>query len=257
MTTEFARNINNPDLPAILDLSYRDRPLLIAFGGIAGALGIPPFEFFNLTKDLDLNKIYLRDLSQTWYHSGLPGISKNIEETAYFLRQKIDESGADKVIVFGNSMGGYAAILFGILINADIVHAFSPHTFINSAKYVRSKKEIRHMHNNFSTKYFDLKDAINSNNNLGEFNLYYDSNDKLDKKHAMHLKGSQNFALHSFTGGGHLLIKALKKSGELQNIISSSINNAPNKAPNKAINTDTKKRRSLLAKLFSTDYRSR
>lgn len=247
MTIEFESEIKNPNLPAILDLSYRSRSLIIAFGGIAGALGIPPFEFFHLTKDLYVNKIYLRDLSQTWYHSGLPGISKNIDETADYLRQKIHEAGVDKVVVFGNSMGGYAAIVFGILINADIVHAFSPHTFLLDAAYIRNKEKIRYVHNNFSRKYFDLKNLINSRNNLSKINIYYDSKEMLDKKHAAHLKASQNVELNSFRGGGHTLIKVLRDSGELQNIIISSISNAPDDRMHKG----RKKRRSFLARFFN------
>ena len=250
MTTEFERNIKDPNLSAIIDISYQDKPLLIAFGGISGPIGMPPFEFFNLARNLDVNKIYLRDLSQTWYHSGLPGISKNIDETASFLKGKIDESGADKVVVVGNSMGGYAAIIFGILIKADIVHAFSPHTFIKDANFIRSKEQIRNVHNNFYNKYFDLYEVMKLHNNLGEFNIYYDSKDKIDKKHAMHLNSSQNITLHSFRGGGHCLIKVLRDSGELQNIVISSFNGAPYKA----INADTNKSHSLLAKIFGAGY---
>jgi len=237
MTTEFEKDIKNPDLSTIIDLSYQDRPLLIAFGGIAGALGIPPFEFFNLTRKHDVNKIYLRDLSQTWYHSGLPGVSKSIDDTATFLRRKIDDTGVNKVVVIGNSMGGYAAIIFGILIKADIVHAFSPQTFINDDNFIRSKKQIQNVHNNFSDKYFDLGEVIKLHSNLGKFNIYYDFNNKLDKKHARHLKRSRNVKLHPFIGGGHLLIKTLRDSGELHNLIISSFNDSPDTP----VNSDTNK----------------
>lgn len=81
MKTAFERDIQNPNLPAIVELSSREKTLIIAFGGIAGALGIPPFEFFNLTKSLDVNKIYLRDFSQTWYLSGIPELFENIIRT--------------------------------------------------------------------------------------------------------------------------------------------------------------------------------
>jgi hypothetical protein len=250
MTTEFEKNIKDPNLSAVIDLSYQGRPLLIAFGGMLGSVGVPPFEFFNLTKDLDVNKIYLRDLRGTWYHSGLPGISNNIDETAFFLKSKIDEAGIDKVVVFGNSMGGYAAIIFGILIKADIVHAFSPQTSIKNPDIIRHKKQIQNVHNNFPDTYFDLNEAIDLYDNLGEFNIYYDSKDKLDKKHARHFKNSQNITLHSFNGGGHRLIKTLRDSGELRNIVISSLNDEPNKA----INAGTKKHHSFLAKLFGAGY---
>lgn len=74
MAANFEDDVNDPELSAVIDLLHPGRPLLIAFGGIVGSLVIPPYEFFNLTRGLDINKIYLRDHSQTWYHSGLPGI---------------------------------------------------------------------------------------------------------------------------------------------------------------------------------------
>lgn len=246
MNADFERNIKDPNLSVTIDLSHKDMPVLIAFGGIGGALAIPPYEFFNLTHNLDVNKIYMRDLSQTWYHSGLPGISKNIDETAFFLRRKIGESDTNKVVVLGNSMGGYAAILFGLLIKADIVHAFSPHTFIHVSDYIRYKQQIQYVHNNFSSKYFDLKDVIQAHNNTGEFNLYYDSTNRLDKKHVMHLKGERNVVLHAFRGGGHALVRTMRDSGELQKIIKWSLTDTSNES----ISADSKKHRSFLAKLF-------
>ena len=226
MTTEFERNINDPETSVAIDISYQDRPLLIAFGGIAGAMGIPPFEFFNLTRDLDVNKIYIRDLSQTWYHSGLPGISKNIDETASFLKRTINESGMEKVVVIGNSMGGYAAILFGVLIQADIIHAFTPHTNISDEKFIRYKQQIRNVHSNFSNTYFDLKKLLKFNNNQADIHLYYDTNDQLDEIHIKRLKYLRNITSHAYNGGGHALIRILRDAGILQKIISSSFNSA-------------------------------
>jgi len=234
---------------AIIDLSDKERPLLIIFSGF-GDFVTMPFEFSNTTKKLDVNKIYLRDFSRTWYHSGLFGRSKSIDETVLFLKRKIDESGANKVVVLGNSMGGYAAILFGILIKANIVHAFAPQTFLNNVDYLklitRNDRKIQYLHNNFSNQYFDLKNVIQLHNNLGEFNIYYDSTNEIDKKFAMHLKDSKHVMLHPFCGGGHGLIKILRDSGELQKIIIASLNNT-HYVPNKDINASIKKNHSCLA----------
>ena len=223
MTPHFEQDISEPELSAVIDLSYRHRPVLIAFGGIAGALVIPPYEFFNLTRDLDINKIYLRDLSQTWYHSGLPGISRNIEETASFLKRQVTVASTGKVVLVGNSMGGYAAILFGILLEANIVHAFSPHTFIGSSKYIRSKNRIQYVHAKFSRRYFDLGRVMRLHSNTVRVNVYYDPADKLDKSHAFHLKGSTSVTLFPLHGAGHSLVKALRDSGQLRDILVSSV----------------------------------
>lgn len=220
---QFENLVKNPDLPVITDLSYPGKTILIAISGIAGALGIPPFEFFNLTSPIEVNKIYLRDLDQAWYHAGLRGISGSIDETASFLRRKIEESGAKKVVLFGNSMGGYAALLFGFLLNADLVHAFAPHTRITRLEHVRNKKQLRKVHETYPEKYFDLKEAAGSHPFSGKFHLYYFTQDKLDKSHALHVQDEPNFILHASEGYGHALIKELKKTGELRNIIISSL----------------------------------
>lgn len=225
----FEDSIKRSDLSVIEDLSFPGRPLIIAFGGMAGNLGLPPFEFFNLTNDLDVNKIYLRDLEQTWYHSGISGISHNIDGTASYLQRSIKDSGADQVVVVGNSMGGYAALIFGILIKADVIHAFSPHTSLKNPKLVRKKSKLLHVHINYSKKYFDVKRIIKSHKGLGVFNIYFDSRNEIDAKHAKHLKRIKNVTLHTYNEGMHNIVRVLRDSGELRNIIISSLNDVPTK----------------------------
>lgn len=246
MTAESHRNINDPNLSSIIELPYKDSPLLIALGGVAGRRGPPPFELFNITKNLKANKIYLRDLEQVWYQSGVFGISTNIDETASFLRKIIDEKGINKVAVFGNSMGGYAAIIIGVLIEAGCVHAFSPQTFIHNPRYIRNKDKIRYLHNKFSDKYFDLKPVIKSHRSICDINIYYDKNEKIDETHARHLMNMKNITLHPYDEGGHGLIRLLRDSGELNSIIASSLNTLPGKPTN----VDISHRPSFLAKLL-------
>lgn len=223
MTAESHRNINDPNLSSIIELQYKDSPLLIAFGGVAGNQNPPPFELFNLTKNLKVNKIYLRDLQQVWYQSGISGISTNIDETASFLRNIIDKNSIKRVAVFGNSMGGYAAIIIGVLINASCIHAFSPQTFIHNPGYIRNRDRITFVHNKFSGKYFDLKPTIKSHCHTCNINIYYDGNEIIDSIHAMHLGNIENISLHRFSEGRHELIRLLRDSGKLNNIIASAL----------------------------------
>jgi len=56
-----------------MDFSSKSDVMLIAFGGLKKGIGkITPFEFFNLTKGIEVKKIYVRDMNQAWYHRGLP-----------------------------------------------------------------------------------------------------------------------------------------------------------------------------------------
>ncbi len=230
MKNDFAKNIENPYSPIAIDLSSNHRSLLIAFGGFAGKLVITPFEFFNLSKGFDINRIYLRDLAQVWYHGGLPGFADDIDGIAYFLKEKIRQSKASKVILVGNSMGGYAAILLGILLDADIVHAFSPQTFIdrvNRFRYFdrRWRKQIQNTYRLADKKYFDLRPLIHARQEKLKcsINIFYSHDHRLDRIHASRLSSLRNVELHTFGSGGHGLVKRLRDTGELNKIINDSL----------------------------------
>ncbi len=231
MSINFEKEIIDTHSSISMDGSFPGQPLLVAFGGIAGELGIPPFEFFNLSKEFNVNRIYVRDLTQSWYQMGLPGLADNVEEVSLVLKEKISELNANKVVFIGNSMGGYAAILFGILLNADIVHAFSPQTFINRFhRFIyrdrRWRKYLTNVYKNSHKKYFDLRKVIHQDSRKlhCEINIYYSSNHRLDKIHAEHMKNIGIITLHSYAEGGHRLVKTLRDEGSLKSIINNSLN---------------------------------
>lgn len=230
MKSEFEKSLENPHSPIAIDFSSNYRSLLIAFGGIAGKMGVTPFEFFNLSKGFDVNRIYVRDLAQAWYHQGLPGVADDIDGVVGFLREKISQSHASKVILVGNSMGGYAAILFGILLDADIVHAFSPQTFIDRLHRFRYfdrrwRKQIQNTYRLAGKKYFDLRTVLHDNHKglKCKINIFYSYSHRLDRVHADRLSSLPNVELHAFKRGGHRLVRHLRDTGELNKIINRSL----------------------------------
>ncbi|QBQ56020.1 hypothetical protein [Nitrosococcus wardiae] len=125
--------------PVEIELSTSGANLYIFFGGIAAGIAIPPFEFYNSSKIINENKIFIRDFSQCWYQNGLPGISKNINSTAKYIRCQIEEIRPKKIFFVGNSMGGYAAILFAKLTGNGEAIAFAPKTFISPILRLKHK----------------------------------------------------------------------------------------------------------------------
>lgn len=134
--------------------------LIICFGGMALKMnGILPFEFLNYlskiyTKNTDL--YFYIDKNQCWYHKGIDGITKNIDETVLYLNNIIKKSNYKKVIFMGTSAGGYASILFGSLCNVSNVIVYIPRT---NLKY--SKGQIQY--NPIDKRYTDLKHIIHKN----------------------------------------------------------------------------------------------
>ena len=130
----------------------RYKTIIVCFGGMALAFGgIPSFEFMNtMEKHFPyLDRVFLIDKNKNWYHTGIQGISENIEETLEYLRSII--VNYKNICFMGTSAGGYASILFGSLLKVNTVLAFIPQTLVNF--------------NGMDTKYADLKDIINDETN--------------------------------------------------------------------------------------------
>lgn len=248
MPADFEREIGNPRLPVVADLTFPGEPLLIAFGGIAGRMAaVPPFEFFKLTRHLRVNKAYLRDLDQRWYHGGLRGVTGSIGETADYLGCMMSACRTGRTVVFGSSMGGYAALLFGSLVRANAVHAFSPHTWLRDRRSIRNRDKLKALHDGFSGEYFDLSDVPGTSAGSGEDHVYYDVTDRKDRRQVARLeaRGRLHLQLHPYKGGGHNLVKYLKASGELEKLVIASLKGLPYEP-----RTDIPLRRSLLHRLL-------
>jgi pimeloyl-ACP methyl ester carboxylesterase len=57
-----------------------------------------------------------------FYQRGIPGVTNSIDETVEWVRSIRDMLGASTVRTFGNSMGGYGALLFGALVPAQAMY---------------------------------------------------------------------------------------------------------------------------------------
>jgi hypothetical protein len=223
--------ISDNNSPIISDYSKKSNTLIVTFGGIAQGIGIPVFEFFNILEKQDVNKIFIRDFAQAWYHKGLWNMTNDLIETANLLSKEIEKSGAERVIFFGNSSGGYAALLFGNLLSPDRVLCFSPQTFLSWHKRLfsldfRWRKEIKKIYakNSSQKDYLDLKNKFRENlNTKTQFFIHYCDTFRLDRIHAQELKNFEQISLIKHRKGDHGLIKLLKETGELENIINNAL----------------------------------
>ncbi|MEL7357712.1 MAG: hypothetical protein AAFN40_14220 [Cyanobacteria bacterium J06560_6] len=210
------------------DYSVNSDILIIAFGGMAGNLIIPPFEFFKITSDIPTKKLYLRDFEQVWYHSGVVGYADSVETLKEFLLSEIVRSGSTKVIIIGNSLGGYAALLFGFLLQANRVLSFSPQTFLGRSRRLlygdtRFKPHINNLYLRGNQKFFNLKPFLKERSVRTEFNIFYSEFDRQDSVHAKRLRKCERVNIHGFRIGGHGLVKHLRDDGRLKEILLNSL----------------------------------
>lgn len=199
--------------------------LYLFFGGIAGAIGMPPFEFYRAAGILEYSKVFLRDPRQAWYQRGLPEVGESAADIGRFLESLILDSGCREVIFVGNSMGGYAALMFSAMLKTGRVIAFAPQTFIDAEQRMahrdsRWAEQITALHQAprpddilslrpwIETKYPSLRASI-----------HVPAKDRLDRQHAEKLRGLEAVEIRSYDFGGHGLVKELRESGALADIL--------------------------------------
>lgn len=213
--------------PIEVELSTDGSSLYFFFGGIAAGIGMPPFEFYNSSKIIDENKIFIRDFSQCWYQNGLSKKSKNINSIAKYIEYQIKEINPKKIFFVGNSMGGYAAILFASLIGKGHAIAFAPQTFISPMlrlKYrdFRWKRQIFNMYKKsiFKPKVWNLKPFLLNSKGNQIISIFVSKEDTLDYIHASHLKNISCVNVYEFEMGGHGIVTLLRDEGKLPLIMS-------------------------------------
>ena len=219
-TGAFSDLLAQPETHVALDLSGDARSLLILFGGIAGGVSMPVFEFFRLTAGMPGKKAFLRDPRRGWYQLGLPGIGPGAQDVRRYLDEVIAAAGVDRVVMACASAGGYAAILFGAWCGADHVLAFSPQTFIDAANRAaandnRWEPQIDHLHAaNPPEAVYDLRDVLAASL-TPRIALHVSNDDPLDLLHAHRVAGLPNVTITEHDRGGHRLVKTLRDRGIL------------------------------------------
>jgi hypothetical protein len=211
--------VSQPETHVALDLAGDARTLLVLFGGIAGGVSMPVFEFFRLTAGMPGKKAFLRDPRRGWYQLGLPGVGPTSQDVRRYLDRVIAEADVDRVVMAGASAGGYAAMLFGAWCGADHVLAFSPQTFIDAANRAaagdnRWEPQIDHLHAvNPPEAVYDLRDVLGGTS--PRIDLHVSNDDALDLLHARRVADLPSVSITEHDQGGHRLVKTLRDRGIL------------------------------------------
>ncbi len=97
--------------------------LVVSFAGIGGTRSEePPAEFVKIASDNGSNHVlFVTDIWRSWLNA--PHMAEQIVETVERTKARIS---ARRVVMVGNSMGGFSALRIARLMPVDAVAAFSP-----------------------------------------------------------------------------------------------------------------------------------
>ncbi len=104
--------------------------LLHFFGGGDVGAGLPLTLLHRWFGLLDANLVYLRPFNENYFLGGLPPFGPGAAAMGQGLRRLLEELGAARTLCYGNSMGGFAAIRFGLELGADAILGIGPQTIV-------------------------------------------------------------------------------------------------------------------------------
>jgi acetyl esterase/lipase len=188
---------------------------------------MPPFEFFKATGGMPVKRLFVRDLLQGWYHRGVPGHGSTVEEVAESLKALAEREGVTRLVVAGNSAGGYAALLFGTLMRADAVLCFAPQTVLDSdvLAEMEDHRWDEQLHDLIARgvldeRWVDLRRALPLiANGHTRYELYFDQSFALDRMHAERLAEVPGVQMHRLDGGSHAIAREMRESGQLERVL--------------------------------------
>jgi hypothetical protein len=122
--------------------------------------------------------IFLRDLQKQWY---LCGINDTLNTPIHVLNFLKNETVGYRIITIGSSAGGYAALLFGSLLECERVYAFNSqlnlNITINNSNFYIDPILFAKKNDPKTNIYYDLTNILNEKTTYYYFQSFYSSID--------------------------------------------------------------------------------
>lgn len=236
----FAMVEANADAGFMLNAPHANAPLVITFAFVSWD-SLPAFDFVGRVKKLSatttrpINCLYLRDSANLWYQHGVAGLGRDVHETVNRLREVINAVRPTSVSVVGQSMGGYAAVLFGALLGVDRVLAFGPLSYLRP-DWARRDGDTRWIgvmdklaQYPPSPCYDDLPALLSRSTALPDIQLIYgtgpeaDHIDNVDALHADRFRQIEDIRVTEFADAPHAVVKWLIDQGRIDEVLQAAL----------------------------------
>jgi len=169
------------------------------------------FNFWQLGREIDENIIFVNDPSNQWYLNGIPSLGASLEQTILCLKKWIDYLDIQEVYTVGTSMGGHAAIHYGIELNANILSF--PAEVILREQYSRS---IKHLGSDIVKKEFLLEKIADFDKTI---HMIIGESTPKDLINASYVRKFANVKVYSLLGVDHYVPSMISRSSKLYTLL--------------------------------------
>ena len=215
----FNRNIRQ-EIPHYLIRDQNTDALIVSFGGIGLDInGESQYVLVSTLEQENISTIYLKDQTNAWYFNGIRGLSTDVMSTVSGINDLLSKIKHTKTIFFGVSSGGFAAILYGALCNADLVVTVNPQTLLQKGVECFAHGNL------YKLKWCNENDIIYRDLlNLQipkktKIEIYYGKDEPVDIFHSTRMKNIDNVSLYPEQGTHGTVAPILRDSKKLKTIL--------------------------------------
>ncbi len=178
---------------------------------------------------LDANVVYLRPFNEDYYLAGLPHFGSGIAAMVEGLKTLLRELGGRRIYCSGGSMGGFAAIRFGLELKADAILATGAQTIVGpdfDREGVRLNR--RRLARDFPGAALDVAPLWEASAGHPRLMLIYGDCNWDDRLHAERMAGLPNVELRPVDGfDGHFIASELIRRGEYLPLLRGFVSGKP------------------------------
>lgn len=198
--------ISQDELTYRLDCSAESDTMMISFAVFPAPGGKSAFDFIRSTNPVKVKKLFLRDPNMMWFQKGSPGIGDDVPGVLAFIQNVIAQERIRRVVTIGNSGGGFSALLFGVMLGADEIHAFNPPTRLRGPEDTSAPDQLEALtkEKGNAIPYLDLREIMRKHlQPRTKIYIHYSRGERRDKRHAKYLGEFSNVRLFEFPSVTH------------------------------------------------------
>jgi tetratricopeptide (TPR) repeat protein len=202
-------------------------PVVIVFSGLSDNFAVPPPTFDRFLASLGASGIYMSDKNRLCFGAGAKAMGMDFNETVEYLQEQLDDLKCTRLVTLGTSAGGYAAMLYGLNMDAHSVLAFGSVTNA-TPEYLstdpRGRLVAKRAARQVEAKNLDIRPMLNLPTNATDVHLYFGADMEHDSRNARHLEGQPRVTLHPMAGfDQHQVLRELVVRGEFKDVLSSAL----------------------------------
>jgi tetratricopeptide (TPR) repeat protein len=164
----------------------RSDTLALVFTGASNSLSMPLPVFDRFLAARGVTAIYLKDFRRLMYLNGIASFGDDFQTSIHALRQLQRRLGVSRLCTIGDSAGGFAAIRYGVELDAACALSFGGDTHW-APGHGEFALFANHLRSHFAVEAMDLRPLLATRKGCARISLVYGENEKRDKLHADHL----------------------------------------------------------------------